>query len=81
MSSMVDQAFGFLDCRRTGYLSSLQEIDQFLRSNGKVFSQPELSRIFRVLSFDSPHVTFEAFSEQIDPFAKGYYIGYSQRVA
>ena len=42
----------------------------------------ELQRIFRVLSFDKgPAITYETFSEHLDPLSKGYYIGYSQRVA
>jgi hypothetical protein len=53
-----------------------------LRANGRVVTQEELSRIFKVLSFDkSPHVTYESFEEHLDPLGKGYYIGYSQRVA
>lgn len=39
-------------------------------------------RIFRVLSFDSSdQILYETFSEHLDPLAKGYYIGYAQRMA
>lgn len=59
---MVEAAFGLLDYRKLGYLSSLNELDQFLRANGKLMSQAELSRIFRVLNFDQgPCVTYECF--------------------
>lgn len=59
---MVEAAFGLLDYRKEGYLSSLHQLDQFLRANGKVMAQAELSRILRALSFDQgPYVTYECF--------------------
>jgi Ca2+-binding EF-hand superfamily protein len=48
----VEEAFSLLDHQQQGYLSNLIEIDQFLRSNGKVMTKDELVRLFRVLSFD-----------------------------
>ena len=56
---MVQQAFTLLDRPKEGVLSSLAGLDQFLRGNGKAVSSDELSRMFRVLSFDrGAHVTF-----------------------
>ena len=52
-----------------------------MRSNGKVMAKDELVRIFRVLTFDKESfISYEAFSEHLDPLGKGYYIGYSQRI-
>ena len=53
-----------------------------MRSNGRVMNKDELSRIFRVLSFDKgSQILYENFEEHLDPLGKGYYIGYSQRIA
>jgi Ca2+-binding EF-hand superfamily protein len=74
----VEEAFTLLDIERKGMISSLADIDRFLRNNGKVASKDELVRIFRVLSFDrDPSVLYETFQEHLDPLGKGYYIGYS----
>lgn len=71
-----------MDYERKGYLDKLADLDQFLRSNGKVLTNDELARIYRVLSFDKDAViSYETFTEQLDPLSRGYYIGYSQRVA
>jgi len=34
----VEEAFSFLDSQRKGYLDQLTDLDQLLRSNGKVLT-------------------------------------------
>ena len=46
-----DDAFLELDNRKLGYITSINEIDTFLRRNGKAMSHEELNRIYRVLCF------------------------------
>lgn len=46
-----DEAFLELDNKKFGYISSIKELDAFLRRNGKALNNEELTRIFRVLSF------------------------------
>lgn len=59
---MVEEAFRMLNYNQEGYLNSLTDLDQFLRANGKVLTQAELNRIFRVLSFDQgQYITYECF--------------------
>lgn len=48
-----DDAFLELDNKHKGYVSSIEELDLFLRRNGKAVGHQELNRIFRVLSFQS----------------------------
>lgn len=79
---VVEEAFALLDHQKQGIIQNLPQIDHFLRSNGKVVSKDDLVRLFRVLSFDKDApVLFETFAEHLDPLGKGYYIGYSQRIA
>lgn len=49
----VEESFTLLDCEKKGQISSLNQIDRFLRNNGKVATKDELLRIFRVLTFDN----------------------------
>jgi hypothetical protein len=62
------------------------DIDYFLRSNGKVLRPEEINRIFRSLAWPqqalrhSEKIYFDRFSAHIDPFGKGYYLSYAERV-
>lgn len=77
----AEDAFTILDFNKTYAITKASQIDQFLRSNGKVLKQEELERIFRVINFNKEGaLTFETFAEHFDPLRKGYYINYSQRI-
>jgi hypothetical protein len=51
-ANSVEQSWAFLDAHNNGSVKGLNELDSFLRSNGKVMHKDELLRIFRVLTFD-----------------------------
>lgn len=48
----VADAFSLLDPKNKGTLGSKEDIDRFLRGNGKALRQDEVARIFRALNFD-----------------------------
>ncbi len=79
---IVQEAFTQLDNEKKGVIEGLSQIDRFLRGNGKVVGKDDLTRLFRLISFDRQGpVLYQTLAEHLDPFGKGYYIGYSQRVA
>lgn len=81
-SFVVEEGFALLDNEKKGVIGSLASIDSFLRNNGKVVAKDDLVRLYRLLTFDSEGpVLYDTFSEHLDPLGKGYYIGYSQRIA
>lgn len=49
---IVEEAFTQLDYEKKGVIENLGQIDHFLRSNGKAVAKDDLTRLFRVLSFD-----------------------------
>jgi Ca2+-binding EF-hand superfamily protein len=46
----TEEAFILVDQNKNGYISTLEEIDNFLRKNGKQLNKDELNRIYRNLT-------------------------------
>lgn len=46
----TEEAFILVDQNKNGYISTLEEIDNFLRKNGKQLNKEELNRIYRNLT-------------------------------
>ena len=77
----VEEAFVQIDCDKIGYLSKLAEIDRFLRRNGSAVTNEDLIRIYRALNFKKDgEITYETFSEHLDPLQKGFYPFYKAQM-
>ena len=77
----MDIVFGYIDIRKARYITSPTEIDNFLRSNGKVLKIEELERIYRALNFNQNREISELnFKEHLDPFWNGCYPAYQQKM-
>ena len=70
------RAFDALSGRK-GKIEGIEEIDEFLRRNGRVLKNEDCRRILNSLRFGTEgQLTFSNFEDHVDPLRNGFYLGY-----